>query len=228
MRLTAHDLAEHEIDSGDFGDDIADLGAEAGDVPAEPEQSAAEPAASASPAWAPDPNEWQQLVGTVHGLAQALQPAEEELEPLDPYSEDFGQTLEQRLAMRDDRLIGQLREVLAPLHEQQAKSWVDEQIGVIPAELKHEFSEPALELIKGTGMQAPGNTDGMRWLASQLAAAENAAFARGMEAGKKSILGMEDDGPDGGPTAHGGATEIMEQPSSYDAIIAKHASRRNV
>lgn len=213
----------------DAPDDGVDVGSEAGVDPAQPEPIAAEPAVPASPAWAPNPDEWQQLVESNRQMqqliSQAMQPAPEPLPELNAFDDNFGETLEQRLARMQDDLKGTLQQALTPLYQQQTEHWVEETVTNLPTHVKHEFTDEALGLFRDTARQVPGNAQGITGLAQQIAGIEKAAAAKAVAAYKQSLAQTP---VDGGPTGGGAATEITDAPSDYDGIIDAFAARRTV
>lgn len=225
------DLLNRFIDFEAAEDASFDGGAEAG-VDPEPQtdpragESDAEPA---SPAWAPDPQEWQRVVGTIGQLDQLIAAANEPPAPqpleIDPYAEDFPQTLEQVLAQRDQQILGQLQQAIAPLQQQQQQAWVEGEAEKLPQAFSHDFTSEGLDLVKGAGLQAPGNQESMQWVAQRVASIEKAAADRAVAAYKES-LGQP--AANAGPAGGGASTEIVAAPKTYDEIIQAHASRRNV
>lgn len=227
-------------DLSDFEADGLDGGAEAGvDPDQQPDPSAAEQAvAPEAPAWAPDRDEWNTIVQTNLQLQQMLAQATQQPEPeplaFDPFAEDFGETLEQRLARLEQGLSETVNRAVAPIHAKQAEEQLNAWFAEEKVE-KPEHQQAAAVIAQGL---LPRDKDGRivlrpgedRQVLSRAVSFLNNILAAERKAGyeeyKQSLTGARQ--PDGGPAVNGAGTQIVEAPSSYDQIIARHAGTRTV
>lgn len=208
-------------------DAAASQGVEAGVDPVQPEPSAAEPAAPASPAWTP---EFEQRLSHVVGQTfqqqmNALMEAQQEPEPLpdlDPYAEDFGDSLEQRLARLEQNITGHVQQALAPLQQQQLAAWADQQVQSLAA----DRTEPAQALFRDVAPGIAGNDQLLADFAGRLAAIEKAAEERGAARQLEHLKTLGTASTE--PAANTGAAEISVVRDGEDELAFAQRITRGV